>query len=81
MRAELAHAVAGVIAGMNKEPITVTDAETNKIMAAANLVTLARTGVEYDYRGDVVDAHARPRCPPGSPSSSRRSCAVVSLSA
>ena len=25
---------------------------------AADLVTLARTGVEYDYRGDVIDAHA-----------------------
>ena len=58
MRAELAQAVAGVLAGMNTEPITLTDAETDTIMAAANLVTLARTGVEHDYRGDVIDAHA-----------------------
>ena len=28
------------------------------MLAAADLVTLARTGVEYDYRGDVIDAHA-----------------------
>ena len=28
------------------------------LLAAADLVTLARTGVEYDYRGDVIDAHA-----------------------
>ena len=26
--------------------------------SAANVVTLARTGVDYDYRGDVIDAHA-----------------------
>ena len=58
MRAELAAAVAGVIAGMNTEPITVTDDETERLLAAADLVTLARTGVEYDYRGDVIDAHA-----------------------
>ncbi|WP_322859150.1 DUF3854 domain-containing protein [Mycobacterium europaeum] len=58
MRADLATAVAGVIAGMNREPITITDAETDALLAAADLVTLARTGVEYDYRGDVIDAHA-----------------------
>ena len=58
MRAELAAAVAGVIAGVNPEPITVTDAETDLLLAAANLVTLSRTSVEYDYRGDVIDAHA-----------------------
>ncbi len=58
MRNKLAAAVAGVIAGMNHKPITVTDAETDALLAAADLVTLARTGVEYDYRGDVIDAHA-----------------------
>lgn len=58
MRAELAEAAAGVIAGMNLEPIEVTEDEAEALLAAADLVTLARTGVEYDYRGDVVDAHA-----------------------
>jgi 5S rRNA maturation endonuclease (ribonuclease M5) len=58
MRAELAAAVAGVLAGMDRTPIAVTDAETDVLLAAADLVTLARTGVEYDYRGDVIDAHA-----------------------
>ncbi|OOK78537.1 iclR helix-turn-helix domain protein [Mycobacterium kansasii] len=58
MRSELAEAVAGVLTGMNTEPITVTDAETDVLLAAADLVTLSRTGVEYDYRGDVIDAHA-----------------------
>jgi hypothetical protein len=58
MRAELAEAVAGVLAGMHTTPTTLTDQETDVLLAAANLVTLARTGVEYDYRGDVIDAHA-----------------------
>ncbi|MEV6323937.1 helix-turn-helix domain-containing protein [Nocardia sp. NPDC051787] len=53
MRQELRNAVAGVLAGMNTEPMTVTDI----LLAAANLVTVARTGVEFDYRGDVIDAH------------------------
>jgi len=58
MRAELAAAVAGVLGGMDTEPVTITDTETDVLLAAADLVTLARTGVEYDYRGDVIDAHA-----------------------
>lgn len=58
MRGELAAAAAGVLAGMNRRPIAVTDEETDVLLAAADLVTLARTGVEYDYRGDVIDAHA-----------------------
>ena len=29
----------------------------NCILQAANIVTLARTGVEIDYRGDIIDAH------------------------
>jgi len=58
MRAELAAAAAGVMAGMNPEIITITEAETDVLLAAADVVTLARTGVEYDYRGDVIDAHA-----------------------
>lgn len=58
MRTELAAAAAGVLAGMNPNPVTLTDAETEVLLAAADLVTLARTGVEYDYRGDVTDAHA-----------------------
>jgi hypothetical protein len=30
----------------------------NRIVRAADIVTLARTGVEIDYRGDIIDAHA-----------------------
>ena len=59
MRAELAEAVAGVLASVNPEAaITVTAQETDVLLAAADVVTLARTGVEYDYRGDVIDSHA-----------------------
>jgi hypothetical protein len=58
MRAELADAVAGVLAGMNPEPITLNETETDALLAAADLVTLARTGVEFDYRGEPIDAHA-----------------------
>ena len=59
MRQELSDAVAGVLAGMNTEPITAhRRRRPRSLLAAADLVTLARTGVEYDYRGDVIDAHA-----------------------
>ena len=39
------------------QAITLTGGEQSDL-AAANVVTLARTGVDYDYRGDVIDAHA-----------------------
>jgi hypothetical protein len=58
MREELAAAVAGVIAGMETTGATLTDQETDIVLAAADLVTLARTGVEYDHQGNVIDAHA-----------------------
>jgi hypothetical protein len=58
MRTELAEAVAGVIAGMDTDPTAVTEAEADVLLAAADVVTLSRTGVAYDYRGDVIDAHA-----------------------
>lgn len=58
MRTELAASVAAVVAGCNpKLDLSLTDEETERLLAAADLVTLARTGVEYDYRGDVIDAH------------------------
>lgn len=58
MRAELAKVVAGVLAAVDDEsPIALTEAETDRLLAAADVVTLCRTGVDYDYRGDVIDAH------------------------
>ncbi|SNC71555.1 hypothetical protein SAMN05445756_1536 [Kytococcus aerolatus] len=59
MRAELSEAVAGVLARVKPtDGVNVTDEESDRLLAAADLVTLARTGVEFDYRGDVIDAHA-----------------------
>lgn len=58
MRKELSDAVAGVIAGMGSAPAALTVAEQDRLMDAAELVTLARTAVESDYRGEVLEAHA-----------------------
>jgi hypothetical protein len=58
MRADLAGAVGDVLAGMVTAVPDITTAETEALLKATDVVTLARTGVQYDYRGDVVDAHA-----------------------
>jgi hypothetical protein len=58
MRRELAEAFAGVMAGINPNPGDVTDDEAEQLLAAADLVTLARTGVDYDYKGNPIDSHA-----------------------
>jgi hypothetical protein len=59
MRGDLARVVAGVLANVNPEKApSLTEDEQFRILVAADVVTLARTGVERDYRGDVIDAHA-----------------------
>src|SRR5262245_48757829 len=59
MRDELARLAAGVIAGVDTGAAPeLTEAERDAILNAADLVTLARTAVDTDYRGDVIDAHA-----------------------
>jgi hypothetical protein len=59
MRAELGRAAAGALAGVNRNAnLSPTDAETTTILALADIVTRSRTGVEHDYRGEVIDAHA-----------------------
>jgi hypothetical protein len=59
MRAELAAAVGAVLAGLDvNADLTLTEAEIGRLLAAADLVTLSSTGVEFDDRGDVIDAHA-----------------------
>ncbi|MCA1704734.1 MAG: hypothetical protein LC808_16310, partial [Actinobacteria bacterium] len=59
MRTDLSKAVAGVMAGLDTSvDVDLTEDEVDRLLAAADLVTLARTGVDYDYRGDVIDAHA-----------------------
>lgn len=58
MRAALADAAAGVLATVDPAAdYTLTSEEQDALLAAADLVTLARTAVERDYRGDVIDAH------------------------
>ena len=58
MRAELAAAVRDAIATTDPRLAQLDDDDSDRLLRAADLVTLARTGVEYDYRGDVIDAHA-----------------------
>ena len=58
MRAELSAAAAGVLEGADYYVDGPNDDEAAKILAAADLVTLARTAVDIDFKGNVVDAHA-----------------------
>jgi len=60
MRAELAAAVGGVMASINLDtaPLELNEDEQETLLAAADLITLARTAVEFDYRGNVEMAHA-----------------------
>ncbi len=58
MRAELSDVVASLMGGMNPAAEALSAQESDILLAAADVVTLARTGVDFDYRGDVVDANA-----------------------
>lgn len=58
MRQELADAVAGVLAGIDRTTVELSVEEADAVLAAADLVTLARTAVEYDRRGDIASAHS-----------------------
>jgi DNA-binding MarR family transcriptional regulator len=40
------------------KPYELSDSEQKAILDAANIITMARTAVEHDCRGDVIDAHA-----------------------
>jgi DNA-binding transcriptional ArsR family regulator len=57
-RADLARAIGGVLLGADLAPADVSDADEDLLLAAADLVTRARTAVEYDYAGNVIDSHA-----------------------
>jgi DNA-binding transcriptional ArsR family regulator len=58
MRAELADAVAALMQSVNPSAAFVlSDDDVTKIIAVADLVTLARTAVERDYQGNVIDSH------------------------
>jgi hypothetical protein len=59
IREEISRAVAALIADARLHPrdALLTEDEEDKLVAAADLVTRARTGVEVDYQGNVVDSH------------------------
>jgi predicted transcriptional regulator len=59
MRAALASVVARALRDIDRgAACRPKPHETEKLLAAADVVTLVRTGVDYDYRGAVIDAHA-----------------------
>jgi hypothetical protein len=59
IRKEITQAVAALIADARLHPrhAMLTKDEENQLIAAADVVTRARTGVEQDYQGNVIDAH------------------------
>jgi hypothetical protein len=58
MRAELAAAMGALVAIADTGVRDLTGAEVERLIKLANVVTWARSGVERDFRGDVVNAHA-----------------------
>lgn len=58
MRAELAEAVGALLAQIDPTRADLSDEDQDRLLVVADLVTLARTAVERDYQGNVIDAHA-----------------------
>jgi hypothetical protein len=58
MRTELAAAVGGLIGQIGPEGIELTHAEEEQLLDVADIVTEARTAVEKDFQGNVVNSHA-----------------------
>lgn len=57
MRAELKAAVERLLDQAKDAEVELTDDDSDRILDLANLVTLARTAVERDFSGNVVQAH------------------------
>ena len=59
IRREIAKAIAALIASVSLSPrdATLTEDEEHDLLQAADIVTLTRSAVETDYRGNVIDAH------------------------
>ena len=53
MREELAAVVGGVVAHMDPAGYQLNDYEIERLLNAADIVTMARSAVERDYRGDI----------------------------
>lgn len=58
MRAELAAAVETLMSTVDVDRAVLSDVDADHLLGVADLVTLSRTAVERDFRGDPVDAHA-----------------------
>jgi hypothetical protein len=58
MRKELAQVTGALIDHINKTEYILSDEQIDQLIKAADIVTAARTGVERDFRGEVIDAHA-----------------------
>jgi hypothetical protein len=58
MRRELAQVTGALLGHINKQEYVLSEPERDQLIKAANIVCAARTGVERDYRGEVVHAHA-----------------------
>jgi hypothetical protein len=58
MRAELAKAMGGLVASADMNVRQLTSDEKDTLTKLANIVTWARSGVERDYHGAVINAHA-----------------------
>ena len=59
IRKEISQAVANLIADakLQSRDAKLNENEENKLVNSADVVTRARTGVEVDYQGNVIDAH------------------------
>ncbi|MFI7426089.1 hypothetical protein ACIBPB_03805 [Micromonospora sp. NPDC049836] len=58
MRTELETAASSILDALDGCRADLTDDDMNELLDVADLVTLARTAVERDYQGNVLDAHA-----------------------
>ena len=58
MRTDLVSAVTVLMSALDPSLAEFRDNDMDTLLQVADLVTMARTAVERDYRGDVIDAHA-----------------------
>lgn len=58
MREELVTAARDAMLGLSRARAVITDDDMERLLEAADIVTLSRTAVERDYRGDPIEAHA-----------------------
>ncbi len=57
MRAELAAEVGDLLENIKPDKLDLTAEDLDTLFALADVITFARTAVETDNRGDVIDAH------------------------